>query len=158
MKSRLWRPVLILLGVIFISFGGSPLRLHAGVEPQRILRVGIYQFKPLAFLDDEGNAQGLYVDILEEIARAEGWEILYVPGTWTECLRRLEQGEIDLLVAIAYSPERDQLYDFNEETLFTNWGQLYVAPDSDIESILDLRDKAVAGVTEDIYTTVVSPK
>ncbi|MGC8827319.1 MAG: transporter substrate-binding domain-containing protein, partial [Anaerolineae bacterium] len=149
----------LLLGLTAVSILLSPAVLpasSASVELTRVLRVGIYQDHPLVFVDENGRVQGFYIDILEEIARLEGWQIVYAAGTWEECLRRLEAGEIDLLVAIAYRPERAERYDFNQETVLTNWGQVYTAPGSGVNSILDLRGKTVAGVSQDIYTIELS--
>jgi ABC-type amino acid transport substrate-binding protein len=57
-----------------------------------------------------------------------------------------------LLVAIAYRPERTERYDFNQETVLTNWGQVYTVPGRGVNSILDLRGKVIAGLPQDIYT------
>jgi hypothetical protein len=43
-----------------------------------------------------------------------------------KCLDRLSIGEIDIMVDVAYSYEREMLYDFNFQSLFTNWGMIYV--------------------------------
>jgi PAS domain S-box-containing protein len=145
----------VLLGLMAVSLFLPPALLpasFASVEPARTLRVGVYQDHPLAFVDKNGQVQGFYIDILEEIARQEGWHLVYVAGTWEECLRRLEAGEIDLLVAIAYRPERTERYDFNQETVLTNWGQVYTVPGGGVNSILDLRGKVIAGLPQDIYT------
>ena len=66
----------------------------------------------------------------------------------------LENGEIDLLSPIAYSEERSERFDFNDETLISNWGHVYTQPGSDIESFLDLEGKTVAILEGDIHTTV----
>lgn len=153
-RAGLWAWSL-LLGLLAVSLLLLPTVFppaSASVEPARTLRVGVYQDHPLAFISEDGKVQGFYIDILDEIARQEGWHLIYIAGTWEECLRRLEAGEIDLLVAIAYRPDRVERYDFNQETVLTNWGQVYTAPGSGINSILDLRGKSVAGVSQDIYT------
>ena len=55
------------------------------------LRVGVYQNSPkVAFID--GKAEGIFVDLLQGIARQEGWELEFVPGTWAEGLQRLAFG------------------------------------------------------------------
>ncbi len=48
------------------------------------IRVGIFQNRPIVFIDDNGVPQGLYIDLLREIANDEGWDIQFVPGTWSE--------------------------------------------------------------------------
>jgi ABC-type amino acid transport substrate-binding protein len=118
---------------------------------QDIIRVGIYQNEPLVFTDADGITKGIYPEILDYIAKMEGWRIEYVEGSWSECIGRLERGEIDLLVGIGYSEERSKKYDFNSETLVTNWAQVYTQKESRIRSLLDLTGKKIAVVKGDIY-------
>ncbi len=88
------------------------------------LKVGVYQNKPKVFVDPDGNAQGFFIDIIEYIAGVEGWTVEYVPGNWDQCLERLRAGEIDLMVDIAYSEERAEIYDYQNLTVVNNWAQL----------------------------------
>ena len=113
-------------------------------------RVGIYQNRPLVFIDSEGDPNGIFIDTLEHIASEEGWEIEYIFTTWSENLTRLEAGEIDLLVGVGYTKEREKVYDFSDGIL-TDWGQVYVKSGSDIQSLLDLEGRRVAGVGGEIY-------
>ena len=94
------------------------------------LKIGVYNNKPLVFQDEQGEFQGLTIDVLRHIAKKEGWTLEYISGSWPECLRRLEAGDIDLQVAIAFSATRANIYSFPKETLITNWGRLYRHPDT----------------------------
>jgi len=116
----------------------------------RTIKVGIYENKPLVFVEN-GVAKGVYIDILQEIARKENWELSFVRGNWIECLDKLRNGDIDILVAIAHTPEREAIYDFNKEAVFTNWGQIYCRKGFSPESVIDLEGKMIAGVSGDIY-------
>lgn len=120
-------------------------------EADRTVKVGLYDNKPLVFLDNSGKAKGIFVDILEYIAEKEQWTLEFVYGSWPECIDRLEAGEIDLMAAIAYSKERAKRYNYTYETVITNWGQVYVAKGTDISSILDLDQKKIAVKMEDIH-------
>ncbi|MEO5363243.1 MAG: transporter substrate-binding domain-containing protein [Magnetococcus sp. DMHC-8] len=120
-------------------------------EAGRDVRVGVYQNRPGVFMDEGGEARGFYIDILEEVAAREGWRLDYVPGTWSEGLAHLDSGTIDILVAIAHTPERVKKYAFTRETVFSNWGQVYVRT-PDIQSILQLEGRKIAGLKDDIYT------
>ncbi|WP_369017777.1 transporter substrate-binding domain-containing protein [Thermatribacter velox] len=115
------------------------------------LRVGAYQDPPLVFWDESGQVQGLYPEVLEEIGRREGWQIEYVRDDFSKLLDFLRQGEIDLLLAIAYSEERAQVFDFNQETVWLNWGAVYARPSLKINSLLDLNGKTILTVKDDIY-------
>ena len=115
------------------------------------VRVGVYQNRPGVFIEPDGSVRGFYIDILEHAAEAEGWVLDYVPDTWPALLHQLREGEIDLIVGIAYTAERDEIYDFTRETVFANWGQVYVKG-AGIESLFDLRGAVIAGLKDDIYT------
>ncbi len=120
------------------------------------LKVGVYSNKPLVFQDEQGEFQGLTIDVLRSIATKEGWDLKFIPGTWSECLQRLENGETDLQVAIAYSSTRAQLFSFPKKTLITNWGRLYRNPGITAESLLDLDGKTIALLEKDIHAKVFS--
>lgn len=115
------------------------------------LVVGVYQNPPSVFYDDAGKVQGFYIDILEHIAELEGWDIEYRKATWPELIENLDTGKIDMIAGMAFSVERDRLYDFTKEPVFINWGQVYVR-DTSIQSLLDLTHRKVVGLKEDIYT------
>lgn len=121
------------------------------VEAKETIKVGMYQYEPVVFFDSSENPQGLAVDMLEYIAREEGWELEYVPCYWSDGLEMLEKGEIDILPSIAYSEERSGKYDFTNESLLLDWGQIYINPNAEINSILDLDQKTVVGLEEGIY-------
>jgi PAS domain S-box-containing protein len=108
------------------------------------LRVGVYSNPPMYDYNKVGRPLGLFADIIEEIAKREGWTLEYIPGNFDESLQRLAKGGIDLLPTVSYSPERARLYRFNKETIFSNWGQIFSRPGANIQSILDLDGKIVA--------------
>jgi two-component system cell cycle sensor histidine kinase/response regulator CckA len=138
-------PLLIfLLGLFSLVF--SP-----AADAAKTVRVGVYDNKPLVFMDDAGKPKGIFIDLLEHVAVKEQWHLNYIPGTWVECLERLETGGIDLLTAIAYSQDRAKKYNFSYETVITNWGQVYVQKNSEITSVLDLASKKIAVKMEDIH-------
>ncbi|MBF0584197.1 MAG: transporter substrate-binding domain-containing protein [Magnetococcales bacterium] len=125
----------------------TPRWLHA---EERIVKVGVYQNEPGVFADKEGVIKGFYIDLLEKTAHKEGWKLEYVFGSWAETYQRLTNGEIDLQVAIAYTPERAEKFDFSDETAFANWGQVYVwSPD--LDALPKLQGRILAGMRDDIY-------
>ncbi len=115
------------------------------------LRVGIYTNMPLSGMDEAGNPEGIFVDILQEIASREGWALDWQPCAFQACLDRLKEGEIDLLGAVAYSAERAEYLDFTRETVLTNWGRIYTRPNAGIQSLLDLDGVQLALLTGDVH-------
>ncbi len=117
---------------------------------QEAIRVGVFQNKPLSFIDDQGKAQGIYPDVIREIAKKKKWDLEFVLDNWAGSLGRLKSGDIDLMVSIVHSKERDKIFDFSKEPVVMLWGQVYTVKDSGIVNILDLAGKNVAIMGKDI--------
>ena len=52
-----------------------------GQDGGRSVRVGVFQLPPMVFMDDAGNADGFYIDLIKEVAARENWQLTFVPGT-----------------------------------------------------------------------------
>ncbi len=115
----------------------------AGAE-DRVIRVGVYDNAPKIFVSGSGKPEGIFIDIIEYIAKREGWKLSYIHGTWGEGLARLERGEIDLMPDVAYTAERDKKYSFNKVPVLSSWFQVYSRKGSGIRSLLDMRGKRIA--------------
>ena len=124
--------------------------IAASAADQRII-VGLHDNTPLIFTDTDSQVKGIAVDILTHIARKEGWDIQYRPGSYAQCTRRLETGAIDLLPGMAMSAQLEDKFTFGKETIVANWGQLYISSDATFSDILDFHEKDVAVVEADIY-------
>ncbi len=120
--------------------------------PDVVVRVGVYDNPPKEYVDDAGVARGLFPELVDAIAGEEGWTIRYVPGTWTECLDRLQAGEIDLLVDVAYSDPRAALYALTDETVLVNWGIVYARRGLHVLSLVDLEGLRVAVMRGSTHT------
>ena len=121
-------------------------------DSQRVIRVGAYEKYPTIYTRD-GKTMGLFPDILNSIAQQEGWDIQYVSGTWTECIERLRDSQIDIIPGVVYKKEMDEKYSFSEETVFVDWGRIYANTNVRIDSILDLEHKSVAVLKSCIHST-----
>lgn len=128
--------------LFFILICIIPLQLSAAE-----IRIGIDNNPPLTFVDAKGKPGGLFPELFSQF----DWTIRYVPCDWEQCLEKLDQGQIDILPAIAYTKERSSRYRFAEETIINSWGQIYHRPDNPFDSILQLAGKRCAVLKQDIY-------
>jgi diguanylate cyclase (GGDEF)-like protein/PAS domain S-box-containing protein len=118
------------------------------------VRVGLFDNQPILFESSPGEYAGLAVDVLDDIARQENWQLEYVLTSFRDMLRKLESGDVDLVVGIAYNQARARHYDFTRETLINNWGTVYRAPNMKITSLADLQGKRVALARGTIHAEV----
>jgi ABC-type amino acid transport substrate-binding protein len=111
--------------------------------PRRVVKVGAFPHAPAISMGAEGKAQGFYVDMLQEVAAKENWDLRFVPGTWQEGLEQVRSGQVDLLTSVAYSPERHTFLDYGAESSYTVWSILYTHPNSGIRTVLDVLNRRV---------------
>jgi ABC-type amino acid transport substrate-binding protein len=138
------RVFLLVIAILFVITTFSP------VTAARDVRVAFQEIPPSFFSDENGKPAGLFVDLSEDIAAKEGWNIIWVHGTLSENLDRLSSRQIDLMPGIVDTPERERLYDFNRVAALSAWSQVYAPPGSGINTILDLDGKRVAILRGDI--------
>ena len=93
---------------------------HACAEDIRRVKVGIFDNPPIVFQKQNEPPDGFALEVLEDIALRENWQLEYIHGAWSEVYSKLQQGEIDILVGIAYSEERAREFHYTQKTLF-NW-------------------------------------
>jgi signal transduction histidine kinase/ABC-type amino acid transport substrate-binding protein len=121
-------------------------------EKELSLRVGVYENYPKVYIDAAGNVKGIFPDLLQEIANNNNWKLQYISGYWDEGLQRLRNGEIDIMVDVAFSEERKDEFDFHQESVFASWGCLYTKGRIEINSVLDLDGITVAVMRKSILT------
>lgn len=137
-----------ILHQVFIA-GIAILLLTALITPAfaaRDVKVAITELKPSLFTNDQGDPDGFFVDVVEDIAQREGWNVIWISGSLTESWGRLDAGEIDIMPAVTSTPERQKSFDFGNESALSVWSQVYARPGSGINTILDLDGKRVASV------------
>ncbi len=146
-----WARGLILVGMVFLFGSGSIL---AQTVEKRTIRVGVFDNKPIVFKTKSNTYAGFSLDVLESIAQQEHWKLEYVHDSWKTVYAKLESGDIDLLVGIAYKPERARQFDFTRETLLNNWGVIYRSSSVTVTSLDDLQGKRIALMSGSTHSRV----
>ena len=135
--------VIFFITVFFVSLTAS-----------EFFKVGIYQNDPKVLIDDNGNPAGIFVDVLNEIANVNGWKIEYVKGNWNDHIEKLKNNEIDILVDVAFSKERAEIFQFNKIEVIGSWVQAFSLNNSKIQKFKDLAGKKIgvlAGSVQESY-------
>ncbi len=116
------------------------------VEPLTVI-VGVDHAPPYRILESTRKT-GLYLEIFEEIADRLGWEVQYREAPFRRLQLMLKQGEIDIMLGLVRTKERDKSMEFvapafpPERRLF-----FYLDDHNRIERYADLYEKTV-GVLE----------
>ena len=99
--------------VLTIIFCLSAMQVSAENNYGPTVRVGWFLVDGLQEMDPiEGTYDGYNYVYLKAIAQFTGWQYRFVPGTFAECMERLEKGEIDLVGSLMQTPERDRTFLF----------------------------------------------
>ncbi len=148
------RFIACLATAVLVSLTVFPLaaqNLEEAVTVPLSLRVGYYDAKPSCWRDESGLPRGIFIDTLDLLAESEGWDIDYVFSDWNSLLDSLKDGTLDLIPAIVRTPEREAFAVFTEETVMTDWGEVYARAGANIRSILDLDGMRVGALENDYW-------
>lgn len=108
-------------GLALIIANGVYQRLHVKWFAQMELPThrpvivgGDHNFPPFEYLDENGRPAGYNVDITRAIAKNLNLPVEIRLGPWNKIVEQLENGEIDVLQGMFYSPERNEKFDFSQ--------------------------------------------
>ncbi|SHF11212.1 ABC-type amino acid transport substrate-binding protein [Marinitoga hydrogenitolerans DSM 16785] len=113
------------------------------------LTVGVYDNKPLSYIED-GEYKGFAVDLIKQIAEEENWSLTFQYDTFTNLMKKIQNSNIDMIIVLGKTKKRELFIKYPSEPFFTNWGVIY-SNNHNIDSILDLKNKKVAVLKDDIY-------
>ncbi|GAB6089124.1 response regulator [Spirochaeta dissipatitropha] len=147
---KISRPLVPLVSVVFAAlFMLAAVSIHADFHQP--IRVGVYQNPPKIFSRPDGSIGGLHYELIREIARVNGWNLEFHIDEWALLLDRTAAGEIDLLMDVAYSRQRDGNFTLTREDVFMDWGAIYTRENIDIQSLFELEGLHIVGMQNDIH-------
>ncbi len=129
------------------------LLVSGGEGATRTLNVGIHELHPScrkAGLNPMKDV-GLFPNLLNHIARKEGWRINYLYGSFRELSEKLKTGAIDILAPIPYDQKAALECRFGKETVVSTWGRLFCSQGIQVDTILDLAGRSIGVLNEDPY-------
>lgn len=151
--------IFIVLGIVILLVLGPSLALlipnvipPAEITYELNLKVGYYDNAPKTFENENGQARGIFPELLTYIASKERWNITWIKGDWEDCLIRLNDSDIDVMIDVAYSENRSEIFDFNNEFILNNWGMIYTKRGANIRTFEDLKNKTVSVMIDSIHT------
>jgi len=140
-----------LLVFMFIPYHTFAISLDSANDNQIVIKVGAYNNPPKITILPDGKVTGFWPELLSHIADKEGWRIEYVQGSWSEGLKRLYNGEIDIMPDVAQTNARSATYLFARVPVLSNWSRVYVRQnEKKIKSLKDMNGIRIGGLISSI--------
>jgi hypothetical protein len=76
-----WRSILTVAALMVLASLFYTPSLPAASSGKTPVRVGIYQNAPKIYRNEDGVPQGLFVELVQEIARQESWQLEFINYT-----------------------------------------------------------------------------
>lgn len=129
------------------------LLVMAAIAVAPCVAAGQDQKQPLRFLGNQaiapfislkhGKPTGIVVDLAHALADKVGLSIAVEAMDWPVAQSEVLQGKADALLQINPDPQREQIYDFSDTLLVSNFQIFRKATRTDIQSLESLRGKKV---------------
>jgi len=119
---------------------------------KKIIVGGDFDYKPYTFLDSNGVAKGFDVDLIKYIADEYNLELEFQFTRWDQALENLEKGEVDVLLSVLYTDQRDTVFDYTIPYNEDYYG-IFVREDSEINDVSDLSQKQIIALEGDASLT-----
>ena len=117
---------------------------------QRLKTIIVNNYQPYTFINDKGDPDGFSVEIARAVTKTMDLELEIRPDKWNQAMKELETGSIDLLPMMAYSPERNKIFDFSVPHTIAYDAIFFKKGTSGIRSLRDLSGKTVIVMNRDI--------
>ncbi|MGD9250335.1 MAG: transporter substrate-binding domain-containing protein [Desulfobacterales bacterium] len=136
---------------IFTTAATSALAAPGDGPPaESVIRIGgNNEFPPYEFVNTDGRPDGYNIDLIKAVAGLIDLPIEIKLERWADARQALEDGRIDALTGVIYSPQRDRVFDFAVPHVVVSYA-LFVREDSRITAPEDVRGRQVI-VVKDVY-------
>ena len=136
-KGRLLKFIMLFAGVIFIF--GQGMKTSA---KQKFVVGFDASFPPYGYLSEDGEYIGFDLDLADEVAKRNGWELVKQPIDWEAKDTELKVGNIDCIWNGFTMNGREKQYTWS--TPYVDNSQIVIVnKDSDIKKLSDLKGKIV---------------
>ena len=143
MQVTRWRFWVCLVVLHVFTSPGS----FGATESKELVVAGDDSFPPYEFMDMVGGERtyrGFNADLLKAIALTTGYEIRFVPLSWSEAIKALDRGDVDAIGGMKYNRERQKHYDFSDAYLHNSLAIFVRNHTQTITSLDDLAGRTVA--------------
>lgn len=98
----------------------------------RLIIANSKAFKPYAFLNSQGNPDGILIDFWKAFAEKNQLDIEFMLVDWADSLELVKQGSADIHAGLLRSSEREAFFDFGPEILTIDT-QLFISSQHNLD-------------------------
>ncbi|MDJ0843082.1 ATP-binding protein [Crocosphaera sp.] len=122
------------------STPSSPLKVTAAIP----------RYSPPTYsVDSQGNPHGFAIDVMEEVAKRANLQVTYeIKETWSDTIKALETGEVDLVPNMGITSTSSQMLIYSSPIEIINICVFVLRDNSKIKSLNDLSGATIAVVKE----------
>ncbi|HPJ89427.1 MAG TPA: transporter substrate-binding domain-containing protein [Thermotogota bacterium] len=139
MKKTLILMTILLFSLLIESFGGE--KMIIGSEEN---------YYPFSYMTNSLVAKGFNFELTNAIAKVVDLDVEFVYKPFSELKAMLENEEIDAIVGMYFSEERQKQFDFTQYFMIVNHSIFRNSGMPEVDSIKNLKDKKVIVMKSDI--------
>lgn len=131
----------ILILIILQILLGQTINVFSQEEHKVYKFAGDYNHPPYEYVNKDEEFIGFNIDIINAIAKDQNINIEILPMKWSEAISSLENGNIDGIIGMSKSEERQEKFKFvspsviNEQVIFTKSDNVYINILEDLEGL-----------------------
>ena len=153
-KANLHRYEGIIL-CLFLLFSLLPVSATAKETKAKEVKVGWYE-DSYNITGENGERSGYGYEYQQSVAAYTGWKYKYVKAGWSDLLKMMQKGELDLMSGVSYTEERAKTMLFSELPMGEEKYYLYADitnTDISASNLKSLNDKRVGLLEGSIHAT-----
>nr|MBF0222331.1 transporter substrate-binding domain-containing protein [Desulfobulbaceae bacterium] len=147
--QRLLACLSVLCAILLGAGTNTVLAIHNDDQLLVLKSASELDYPPFAVVKPDGTADGFSVELLKAVVEAAHHKVDIAVGPWHEIKQQLADGYLDVLPLVAYTPERDKVFDFTAPYLQMH-GTIFVRKGNrSIRTEADLKDKEILVMRDD---------
>lgn len=156
---------LLLCSILCVVFLTAPVwaaettKTNVTAKPQSEVVKAAWYEDSYHITEKNGSRSGYGYEYEQAVSAYTGWDYDYVTGNWEELLKKLQNGEIDLMSSLSYTDERAKTMLFSDLPMGEEKYYLYAdLANSDISAsdISSLNGQSIAMMENSVQTTQFS--
>jgi polar amino acid transport system substrate-binding protein len=155
LEGRMWPKGLIVGGLLaLLCWGGlATADQLEQIQAKGVLVVGTKaDYKPLGFLDANGNVVGMEPDLAADLARRLHVALKIVPVTSSNRITELQAGNVDLIIAtLGITDERRKIAGIIDPPYYASGSGVLYRRDFHVDDVGDLAGKTLCVVDGNIF-------